>query len=145
MQFFALGNYSKFPFFRLIKPVILASAVLIGVSPGCSDKEDIIPTDGGNPADTVFYSDVKPIFDGECAIAGCHVGSSPAADLRMDTYANIMAGAGGDPVVVAGYSMQSHLYLHITGAMEPMMPVGGSLTPAQIELIRNWIDDGALE
>ncbi len=145
MGFLTLGNYPQHPFSRLIIPLILASTVLIGVSPGCSHKEDIIPTNGGNPADTVFYSDVKPIFDGECAIAGCHVGASPAADLRMDTYANIMAGAGGNPVVVAGNSMQSHLYLRITGAMQPMMPVGGTLTPTQINLIKNWIDDGVLE
>jgi len=145
MRLLTLVNYSRHPFSRLIIPVTLASALLIGVSPGCSSKEDVIPTNGGNPADTVFYGDVKPIFDGECAIAGCHVGASPAADLRMDTYANIMAGAGGNPVVVAGNSMQSHLYMHITGASQPMMPVDGTLTPAQINSIKNWIDDGALE
>jgi hypothetical protein len=48
--------------------------------------------------------------------------------------------------VVPGDANASVLYKKIdgSGAYGSNMPLGGSLSPAQIEIIRRWIDEGAL-
>jgi len=129
-----------------LKWVVFLAAVM-GVSmAGCSTEEDVILNDGNHVhGDTVFYSDVKPIFDAQCAITGCHVGASPPNGLALDTYAHIMAGSSGGPVVIPGNSGASHLYLHLTGSMLPQMPPTGALEQSKIDSIKQWIDDGALE
>jgi hypothetical protein len=139
---------------RCIAPAVIffAAMALIVIIAGCSDDEDVIPTNGGNGTlpDTVFYSHVQPIFGGptnagSCASSNCHDAASPERGLNMTTYATIMAGSNSGPVVVPDSSSQSELYKRITGVSTPRMPVGGSLSASQIELIRKWIDDGARE
>lgn len=132
--------------------VFFCALALIVIIAGCSDDEEVIPTDGGGGTlpDTVFYSHVQPIFGsptnaGTCALSSCHDATSPEMGLNMTTYSSIMAGSDNGPVVIPDSSAQSELYKRITGVSTPRMPAVGSLNSSQIELIRKWIDDGALE
>lgn len=64
--------------------------------------------------------------------------------LDLDTFAGIQKGGHGGPVVVPGKSGESLLYLRITGAVAPAMPLSGKkLADGEIEIIRKWIDAGA--
>jgi hypothetical protein len=63
--------------------------------------------------------------------------------LDMTTYAGLMAGSNNGPVLTPGDSANSYL---VQLAAEGKMPKRGTkLTPEQVQLIRDWVDQGALE
>jgi hypothetical protein len=131
-----------------LRLILIALVGMIIVSwAGCSTKEDVIPTGGdGTLPDTVTYANVKPVFDGNCAVSGCHAGSSPAAGLNLGSLAGILAGSGNGPVVIAGNSTGSLLVVRTSATDDTRMPPPGRspLSPTQINLIKKWIDDGLL-
>ena len=89
-----------------------------------------------------FAKDVAPIFAANCA--GCHASNVAMGTLDLDTFAGIQKGGHSGPVIVPGKSGESLLYLRITGAVTPAMPLNGKkLTDGEIAIIREWIDAGA--
>ncbi len=129
-----------------ISGLILAgmAAVMLGGLSGCDNKETVVPINSVAPGDTVVYANVQPIFAARCALDGCH-GTSPQLGLRLDSYAAIIAGSDHGPVVVAGDTAQSELYIRITYP-DPLVimpkPPNAPLSQAEIDLIRRWIEDG---
>ena len=97
------------------------------------------PTDAGRPIPS-FQDDILPILTNRCAFAGCHVAGGPGGiDLR--TYDAVMAGGSKGAIVIAGDAGESEL---VTQIVEGKMPPGGPPLPAaQIQLITDWINDGA--
>ena len=90
-----------------------------------------------------FAKDIAPIFAANCA--GCHASNVAMGTLDLDTFAGIQKGGHSGPAVVAGKSGESLLYLRITGAVTPAMPLNGKkLADGEIEIIRKWIDAGAM-
>ena len=64
--------------------------------------------------------------------------------LDLDTFSGIQKGGHSGPVIVPGKSGESLLYLRITAAVTPAMPLNGKkLADGEIEIIRKWIDAGA--
>ena len=130
-------------------PLAALIASLLFIASGCSsDDESPTGSNGGGstPSDTVFYSDLRLTFNNSCGSTSCHGGSSPQKGLTMTTYAGILAGSINGAVVIPGNSAGSELYLRVTGARTPSMPFGQSLLPLSTrDLIKEWIDDGALE
>ena len=65
--------------------------------------------------------------------------------LRLDSRQAILAGGTNGKIVVPGKAADSTLYKRVAGIGDlSRMPFGGQpLPPAQIELIRAWIDQGA--
>jgi len=102
------------------------------------------PTDTPAPpgAATVSFSDdVLPLFRTRCE--RCHGDSRAEAGLNLLSYASVMAGSEKGPVVIPGSSATSYLIeLIVTGDMPRRAP---SLPPAEIETIRTWVDEGALD
>ncbi len=96
---------------------------------------------GGGPAS--FAGDILPIFQTHCI--SCHAPPEPPEGLDLTSYAGLMY-SGENQTVVPYNADQSLLVTMITpGATEEPMPPGGPyLTSGQIDLIRQWIDDGAL-
>ena len=89
-----------------------------------------------------FAKDVAPILAANCA--GCHASNVAMGTLDLDTFAGIQKGGHSGPVIVPGKSGESLLYLRITGAVTPAMPLSGKkLADGEIEIIRKWIDAGA--
>ena len=89
-----------------------------------------------------FAKDVAPIFAANCA--GCHASNVTIGTLDLDTFAGIQRGGHSGPVIVPGKSGDSLVYLRITGAVTPAMPLNGKkLADGEIEIIRKWIDGGA--
>ena len=85
-----------------------------------------------------YDSEIQPIFNSKCI--QCH-GSS--AGLNLSSYANIMQGSmNGDVIIPYDYA-NSELWQRINSGQMP--PGINDLTDAQVDLIAQWIDEGALE
>src|SRR5580658_9806563 len=88
-----------------------------------------------------FRRDIQPLFQEKCI--GCHGPSEQSAGMRLDRRSSAMQ-ARGAVRLGPGNSAASMVYLKISGTRYgTRMPPTGPLDPAQIELIKNWIDQGA--
>jgi hypothetical protein len=101
-----------------------------------------------------FAAQVQPIFNASCNDMGCHAGMRPAEALSLETgkafaeLVNVTSGqCSGRPLVKPGAPAGSYLMDKLLGAnlcMGSQMPKAGqSLPSTQIDLIRNWICQGA--
>jgi hypothetical protein len=92
------------------------------------------------PSGVSFAGDVDPILQSECRL--CH---GDAGGLSFKSYDTLMSGGREGPVVVAGDPESSSLYTRLIGAELPAMPPGGvSLPEHEIDVIRAWIAEGAV-
>src|SRR2546421_11812257 len=103
----------------------------------------LVPLAGAAPPPD-FIRDVQPVLESRCW--PCHGGKVQMHGLRLDRRADALKGGGsGVPAIVPGASSQSLLIKYVLG-LDPdvvMPPSGARLTPAEIELLRVWIDSGA--
>jgi hypothetical protein len=103
-------------------------------------------TPGASAAERVDYlTQIKPILAGRCY--ACHSGLRQRSGLRLDTAALLIQGGDGGPAVVPGNSQESLLVSMLTGETGVRMPPeeeGTALSSDQIELVKKWIDQGAL-
>lgn len=87
-----------------------------------------------------YTEDIQPIFQRACI--ACHSGVVKQLNLQVTAYAPLMAGSMRGPVVIPGDPDNSMLWQMVgTGKM----PLIGQLTEGEKELIRRWIELGALE
>jgi mono/diheme cytochrome c family protein len=93
--------------------------------------------------DVSFAGDVLPIFEAECT--ACHRVGSALAGWAADSYTAVMTTGNNAPVVIAGDPDGSWLVQLLEGRGGPLMPPGGSLPAADIQLIKDWIAAGALD
>lgn len=92
-----------------------------------------------------FTKDIKPILDKNCV--NCHGDEKQKGKLRLDFKGAAMKGGKGGPALVAGDVEKSELFRRITlpKSDDDFMPSEGEpLTKEQIELIREWIKQGAI-
>src|SRR5579863_9883477 len=93
------------------------------------------------PSKVDFRRDVQPIFKTYCI--GCHGPTQQMNGFRLDRRSDAMRG-GTIAVIGPGNSAGSRLYLRLAGSGFGMrMPPTGPLTDDQINVIKNWIDQGA--
>ena len=94
-------------------------------------------------AEVDYVRDIKPVLSRRCF--SCHGGLKQEQDLRLDTAELMKKGGASGPAVIAGQSGTSLILSAIQGTngASRMPPEGEPLTPEQIELIRQWIDEGA--
>src|SRR5262249_52302914 len=122
-------------------PILIAVGAAGAALPSPAQAADV-------PAAAVqFNRDILPILSDNCF--PCH-GPDQAkrkADLRLDFPETAFADRGGYRVIVPGDSSKSMLFTRITSEdkKQRMPPArsGRMLTPAQIELVRRWIEQGA--
>jgi mono/diheme cytochrome c family protein len=88
-----------------------------------------------------FASDVLPIIESRCI--GCHGGDRTEEGLVLKTHADIMAGSDNGPVIVPGDAVNSLLVELV--ATQKMPKRGPKLTPPQVQLITDWVNQGALD
>lgn len=95
------------------------------------------------PAQRVdFVKDVQPIFQEHCY--ECHGPDKQMNGLRLDRRRDAMRG-GTIFVIGPGNSAASRLYLRLIGTQfGEQMPKDDRLTAAQIQTIKDWIDQGAV-
>ncbi len=98
----------------------------------------------GAQAKVDFVRDIQPIFQTSCS--PCHMSETPKAELRLDVKALALKGGISGQVILPGNSKDSRLLHRVLGLNgEKRMPLGReALSPAQIDLIKRWIDEGAV-
>ncbi|MBK9926764.1 MAG: cytochrome C [Anaerolineales bacterium] len=87
-----------------------------------------------------YAKDVQPILESRCG--KCHMGEFVSEGLHMDTYESLMEGSDHGPVIVPGDAGKSLLVQKLAKGEMPKR--GPKLTPAQIQIITDWIEAGAL-
>lgn len=95
--------------------------------------------DRGGPR---FDDGVAAVFRRRCV--RCHGPDDQNADLRLDSYDAVMRGGEQGPSVIGGDPTNSMLYQKVTRRNRPAMPPKSRLSPQDLEVIRAWIDGGAL-
>jgi hypothetical protein len=106
--------------------------------------EPINPYSGQCSPDSVYFeNDVLPLIIGNCGMSGCHDAATASDGVILDSYENIMS--TGE--VRAGRPDNSEIYEKISendpaDRMPP--PPANALSSEQMALIRDWIDQGAL-
>ncbi len=88
-------------------------------------------------------NDIEPIIQAHCI--DCHGPDEQESQFRLDRLANMLSGGNsGEPAVVPGKPDESFL-LKLIRHKEPgkEMPPDESLSKREIELIEQWIADGA--
>jgi cytochrome c553 len=75
--------------------------------------------------------------------AQCH-GADKTSGLDLRTREGLLNGGSRGPVVKPGDGEQSLLYRFVTGKEKPRMPMGEELAEYQVELLKQWIDKGAI-
>jgi hypothetical protein len=121
----------------------IACAVLVAGLSGCEKNIS-------------YTADIQPIMDNYCI--ECHTGAAEgtaASGFAVDNYDTVMKGTTFGPVIVAGSSMSSSLYLVVASKTDPKIHMpphhddslaagrGFELSPDKVETIGKWIDQGA--
>ena len=88
-----------------------------------------------------FATDILPLIESRCI--GCHGGDRTEEGLDLKTHASIMAGSSNGPVIVPGDAANSLLVEMV--ATQKMPKRGPKLTPPQVQLITDWVNQGALD
>jgi mono/diheme cytochrome c family protein len=92
-----------------------------------------------------FTTDIKPIFEQNCL--RCHGANHPKGGFSLTTATAAWRGGDNGPAIIPGDSTNSPL-IHLVAQLDPdsVMPPTGKgepLSPAQVALLRAWIDQGA--
>ncbi len=95
------------------------------------------------------------VFSPRCALSGCHTGTGAQLGLNLSSGSTAATAVGVSSVEVPGLlrvdpynATDSYLYMKITGDPriegDPMPQAGTPLNAADLALVRDWIDQGAL-
>ena len=87
-----------------------------------------------------FEQEIQPLLRERCV--ACHGGSSPQSGLDLRTLASTLRGGEHGPVVLEGFSEKSILVRQLVNGVMPPEGASEPLGDAEIELIRDWIDEG---
>ncbi len=101
------------------------------------------PAEGAKPKIT-FQEHVLPIFREHCNT--CHSADQAKGGLALDTFAATMRGGAGGEVVFVGDLDSSRLWALVSHKESPKMPPEqDKIADAKLNLIKQWILEGALE
>ncbi len=114
---------------HLLKMTLLL--IGIGIFQSCfyDNAQDYFVNIPGSGCDTTavsFAAKVKPILDNNCAIAGCHSGAVPAANVDLST----LSGA------------QTHAERSVFRVKQGTMPASGPLNACFVNTLDAWVNQG---
>lgn len=91
------------------------------------------------PTNVSFQNEIQPLMNQNCI--GCH-GGNTAPDLRSgNSYTALTA---NNAFVIPSDAANSILYKALIGQGAPLMPPNGGLSQTKINLVKQWINEGAL-
>lgn len=118
---------------KYVSPVVFLLLLTAAFMQGCYyDKEELLYPGSNTPVDcsTVnakFAANVLPLISAKCATSGCH-DATASGGLVFQSYAQI-SGAKDR--------------INARAVVEKTMPAAGPLQPAEINIIKCWIESGA--
>ena len=125
----------------------LPRCVVVLALAGCGSDSTTTPPppvdwDAIDPVE--FSAHLLPLFQVSCNTAECHNATDRAFGLSLATYADVAAGSRYGAVLLPYEPDRSHLVLHMTGALQPRMPIGRDpVEDGAIRAVRRWIAAGA--
>jgi hypothetical protein len=115
--------------------------VLFVLAAGAADRN---APDEGPQAPVSFHKQIWPILQRRCQ--GCHQPAKNGGELLLTSFADLAKGGGSGPVVVPRMPDDSLLFNSLVGRDAEIMPKDADpLPPDQIDLVRRWIAEGALD
>ncbi|GAA5219426.1 hypothetical protein [Membranihabitans marinus] len=101
---------------------LLGLALLVGITVvSCSDDPII------TGEEVSYTADIRPLLDQKCSNPSCHGPGSVI--LELDTY---------DKVQLAAAKIRERVWVSRT------MPKSGTMTEEERELVKDWVDQGAM-
>jgi WD40 repeat protein len=98
----------------------------------------------GQEKKLTFDDHVKPILLRRCS--SCHNSDRTEGDLNVTNFIDLTQGGGSGEAIVPFSADESYLFGLVTHEDSPEMPPGGDKIPdPEIQLLKRWIDQGALE
>ena len=97
-----------------------------------------------SPNETFFVEKVYPILEAHCF--KCHGARKQKGGLRMDSKSWLFNGDESEWTVIPGNSAESEFHARVVlerSDPDAMPPEGPGLSQEEIDVLRNWIDDGA--
>ena len=133
---------------------ILLVAATAAVAACGTHKELPLGPDGGGPDPSATFTRVQgEVFSVSCALAGCHAGAAPQAGLDLSPAASYAATVrvastqrGEFARIEPAAPDSSYLVLKLRGdpgILGSRMPLTGSVTAAQVQLVVDWVRRGA--
>jgi len=114
--------------------------LLLSLSSCYYDEEVVIPEVVLDPIEDVsFANEIQPIFTEFCA--ACHPNAAPPDLTAGNSYAAIING----DIVPFDLNASSLYQTLITTDASELMPPSGSLSDEDINLVKSWIEQGALD
>ncbi len=115
---------------------------LIRTFPPPQSSSQPTPTTQPVPATPTFNANILPIFEQSCKVCHGNLGGWDSA-----TYQSVMTSGDHAPVVIPGDPINSLLAQKLQGVSKigGIMPPGGELPDATIQIILKWIATGAPE
>ncbi|MFO1477046.1 MAG: c-type cytochrome domain-containing protein [Verrucomicrobiota bacterium] len=120
-------------------PKIVAAALFLALASAAQAAPD-------PPAPVDFARDIRPILESSCL--RCHGLERPKSGFRLTSReAALKGGDNAADDIIPGDSRRSRLVEYVSGSSPDLqMPPAGKgapLAPAQVDLLRAWIDQGA--
>jgi hypothetical protein len=121
--------------------LVYAVMATMAIGAGCSSETD--------KPKLSYTQTIAPILEVNCK--QCHIPGQEGAEksgFLVDSYEDVMKGTQLGPVVVPGSAESSTLYRLVSGKAHPSikMPHGKRpLSKADIDAIKQWIDEGAVQ
>ena len=115
--------------------------LLMAISSSAHAADELPAIDKATAEKLSFRRDVWPIVKRHCW--GCHSGSNPKGELRMDTVALMIKGGESGELFAAGKPDESLLLDMIAGDESSMPPKGPPLSVAKVQILRGWVLAGA--
>ncbi len=118
----------------------IALALLVGaIAPAVTEAAD-----AKGKSKVTYQDQVAPIFRQRCNT--CHNADKQKGGLTLETFTGAMQGGGSGKVVEPGDPDSSTLLQLVMHKDEPKMPpMSPKIPDAEIDVIRSWIEGGALE
>lgn len=125
------------------------AVVVLGIV-GCADfGKGIGPigddggNNGGDTSTVLFASQILPIFQANCSGGLCHSPCGPNNGHGLCLVSHTTLTSSG--AVIPGDAQNSLMVKYLDGRQNPRMPYGRlPLSDSLIQVIRTWIDEGAL-
>lgn len=111
--------------------------LILALSQSCyyDNEEELYPFQGQN-CDTLsvitYNNKVESIIQNNCAVSGCHTGTSPTGGLFLDTYQQVKAIADNGALTDRTIVQQD-------------MPPSSPLSNCDLEAIQQWVNNGGPE